>query len=87
MNGKEFTQHDMDIGEQLTEIVTTLKHVLGTQETVINRLDVSLEKNDDEHDVIKGRISNNHSKINWIVGVGVGVMSVVGIMFYISRML
>ena len=87
VNGKEFTQRDMDIGEQLAEIAITLKHVLGSQGDVITRLDSSLEKNDDEHDMINDRINNNHSKINRIIGVGVGVISVAGLFVYLMRVL
>ena len=85
MNGKEFTQHDMTIAEQLSSINTSLTHILSTQDMIINRLDSSLEKNDTEHNTMLGGIRDNKTKIHWMVGIGCGVMASAGIIMGLIR--
>jgi len=87
MNGKEFTQHDMDIGKKLSIISTTLDGVLGTQQDIISRFDSFLETSDEEHKEMNEKITNNKVKIHRIIGIGAGVISVASIFIYLMRIL
>ena len=96
MNGKEFTEYDININKTLSTISTRLDYVRISQEAIIKRLDTSSDKNDIEHkeiclkkeiehDKINEKITSNKVKIHWIIGIGVGVISVAGLSAYLSR--
>jgi len=85
MNGKEFTQRDLDITVALETIDQRLDFISQGQTEILNNLVSYRNENEKDKESICERLRITENKTHWIIGVGIGCASILGFAMYLIK--